>query len=206
MFLKKTLWIFLTISLNLYAGIADEAVESYIKKDYQRALKLSTYLCENGNLRGCNILGNLYAFGLSVPKNYIKAREFYKKSCDGGNAEGCFYLGATYEVTSTEQDFDRAKKLYKKSCDGGFMKACASLGLAVAFHPYTEKDYQMALYGLKKACNSTDFAKMSCFDLFRLYASKKEMSTAKMYAQKSCKAGNDQACGVIKVWDVLYRK
>ena len=204
--LKKLILVCLIISLSLYAGTIDEAMQAYEKKDYQKTLKLSTSLCENNNSKGCNILGNLYFFKLGVKKDYQKARELYKKSCDGGNAEGCFSLGTTYEATSAKQDFDKAKKLYKKACDGNFMKACANLGIAVAFHSYTKEDYKMAMYGLTKACESGAYPDIGCFNLFMLYASTKEMDKAKKYAKKSCNEGVEKACSMIKTWDVMFKK
>ena len=81
--------------------------------------------CNNGDMKACSSLGNLYDKGKGVEQNYQKAFQLYQKACDGGDSEGCYNLGVLYENGyGVKKDNAIAKEYYGKACDLGLQKGC----------------------------------------------------------------------------------
>lgn len=81
--------------------------------------------CNNGDMKACSSLGNLYDKGKGVEQNYQKAIQLYQKACDGGDSEGCINLGVLYENGyGVKKDNAIAKEYYGKACDLGLQKGC----------------------------------------------------------------------------------
>ena len=81
--------------------------------------------CNNGDMKACSSLGNLYDKGKGVEQNYQKAFQLYQKACDGEYLEGCINLGVLYyKGNGVEQNYQIAAQLCQKACDGGNSEMC----------------------------------------------------------------------------------
>ena len=49
-------------------------------------------------MRGCTILGIMYANGDGVEEDFSKAAKLLKKACDGGDMNGCRNLDIIYTL------------------------------------------------------------------------------------------------------------
>jgi TPR repeat protein len=61
-----------------------EATTAYKKRDYPTALRLWRPLAEQGNAAAQKGLGELYEFGLGVPKDEAEAAVWYRKAAEQG--------------------------------------------------------------------------------------------------------------------------
>lgn len=89
--------------------------------------------CDGGNMKGCNVLGNLYLdpySGLGMDQKQAKA--LYEKACSGGYANACTNLrGLKEEKATTPAEDDNAKQARLQSLYNSCMMendaACAAL-------------------------------------------------------------------------------
>lgn len=82
------------LAVTLLSGVCygddyDDAGLAYDKKDYKKAFKLYSTTCDNGDSRGCAMMGVQYVYGLGVPKNNQLALDNYSKACDMGHENAC---------------------------------------------------------------------------------------------------------------------
>ena len=82
-----------TVLLGNELEIAEKAYEA---GDYQKVFKHFKIACDNGEYRGCGIVGILYYNGQGVEQNYTEASKYYKLACDNGIYLGCNSLGFLY--------------------------------------------------------------------------------------------------------------
>ncbi len=88
--------------------------------------------CDGGNMKGCNVLGNLYLdpySGLGMDQKQAKA--LYEKACTGGYANACTNLRGLKEEATTPAEDDNAKQARLQSLYNSCMMendaACAAL-------------------------------------------------------------------------------
>ena len=124
--MKKILLItYLFYSLNISADLLQEGIVASEKGNLEYAKKSWTKACENGVMKACDKLGEMYYFGYGVQQYQIKAKELYKKVCDAGNGEDCTKIARMYDNGYTvKEDKSKAMQFYKKACDDGFEEGC----------------------------------------------------------------------------------
>lgn len=88
--------------------------------------------CDGGNMKGCNVLGNLYLdpySGLGMDQKQAKA--LYEKACTGGYTNACTNLRGLKEEATTPAEDDNAKQARLQSLYNSCMMendaACAAL-------------------------------------------------------------------------------
>ncbi|HCX72879.1 MAG TPA: sel1 repeat family protein, partial [Candidatus Cloacimonas sp.] len=115
----------LLVPVFLFADDFDDAKKAHNQGNYSKAAELFKTSCDNGNAKGCVMMGSYYHLGLGVERDYSKAVELYKKACDGGFYLACNNLGAMYSTgKGVKQDHSKAAELYKKSCENGVAEGC----------------------------------------------------------------------------------
>ena len=88
---------------------------------------------DEGNADAQNILGVMYANGLSVEHNDLEAVKWYRKSAEQGNAQAQSNLGLMYVAgRGVKQDDAEAVKWYRKSAEQGNAQAQSNLGVMYA--------------------------------------------------------------------------
>ena len=118
---------YLFYSLNISADLLQEGIVASEKGNLDDAKKSWTKACENGVMKACDKLGEMYYFGYGVQQDQIKAKELYKKVCDAGDGKDCIKIAKMYDNGYTVQE-DKAKAMlfYKKACDDGFEEGCTN--------------------------------------------------------------------------------
>ncbi|ASK27350.1 SEL1-like repeat protein [Neisseria chenwenguii] len=91
--------------------------------------------CDGGNMKGCNILANLYADGhTAAGKDYRRAEALYRRSCDGGYGNACINLKRLKAEMPSEQQIEREQVLssLQNDCAQEDMTACEALARETA--------------------------------------------------------------------------
>ena len=66
--------------------------------------------------RGFTSMGNLYEFGIKVPKHYGQAAMYYEMACDLADGNGCTYLARLYKTgKGVKKNRRKARDLLKRS-------------------------------------------------------------------------------------------
>ena len=159
----------------------------YASNDLAKNAEFAHKLCKNGHFLGCDMLANLYNYGLGVEKDAKKALEFYKKSCDGGEDEGCLGLGAMQMALKDENGAKTLQRLL--SSDDLRVKTFVNFALFGA----DEKN----LANAKALCQSEQYAD-GCLLLAMFYDKAAEYEKSAPLYKQACDKGVKQACGLIK--------
>ena len=118
---------YMFFNLDVSADLLQEGISASEKGNLDDAKKSWTKACENGVMKACDKLGEMYYFGYGVQQDQIKAKELYKKVCDAGDGKDCIKIAKMYDNGYTVQE-DKAKAMlfYKKACDDGFEEGCTN--------------------------------------------------------------------------------
>ena len=123
--MRKVIFLFFFVFTVLLGNELEIAEKAYEAGDYQKAFKHFKIACDNGEYRGCGIVGILYYNGQGVEQNYTEASKYYKLACDNGEYKGCGNLGVLYENgQGVKQSYSTAKEYYGKACDLGDQQGC----------------------------------------------------------------------------------
>jgi hypothetical protein len=130
------------------------ALSSYDRGDYAKALAFYRPLAEKGQLMAEYMLGMMYANGQAVPLDYAQAMTWLRKAADDGEAKAQFNVGVLYfKGLGTPRNFDEALKWYRRAADQGEPAALFNLGSMYAKGESVAKDAVNAhmLYSLAAA-------------------------------------------------------
>ena len=178
-----------------FGNLCEEYYRMNIKQEKTKA-------CENGDVKGCRELGNIYSEANGIEQNYKKAFELYTKACDGNDAEGCSKLGVMYrDGDGTEYNKEKAKQLFEKACNNEFIEGCNKLGKIYSFL-YDNPDSKLrSIQPFKKACDKGNSE--GCKNLRETYYflgnyynsySYKDIQKAKEYYGKGCDLQHQYSC------------
>lgn len=102
----------------------------YLRDDLESpssAVEIAKKACDGGNLKGCNVLGNLYVNEYSgLGMNFTKAQELYTHACKGGYENACTNLKNLKNQKAEYNKRDHLEKL-KQSCRLENNSACEAL-------------------------------------------------------------------------------
>lgn len=106
----------------------------YIRDDLEspvQAVDYAQYACDNGNLKGCNVLANLYLNEYSgLGMDFERAKALYQRACNGGYQNACTNLkNLDKEAEEYRQSHSRETRLQKlqRSCVMENQFACEAL-------------------------------------------------------------------------------
>ncbi len=112
-----------------WAGF-DEGLAAYKRGDYATALREFRTLAQQGEAKGQNGLGVMYARGQGVAQDDAEAVEWYRKSAEQGYASAQNNLGVMYaKGQGVAQDDAEAMKWYHKAAEQGHASAQYNLGV-----------------------------------------------------------------------------
>ena len=95
------------------AGLYEDARVATDKGDYATALTLWRSLADQGDPRGQNNLGLMYANGQGVPQDYATAVSWYRKAAEQGDDRAQHNLGFMYaNGQGVTQDYAAAVSWY----------------------------------------------------------------------------------------------
>ena len=109
---------------------------------------------QGGDTEAMNLLGEIYLFGQGVVADQFKAFQWLKKSAEAGDSTGLSYMGTFYATGDcVAQDYKTAIDYWKKAlvANPDNEEACYQLGLCYMHGFGSKKDWDRALYYLKKA-------------------------------------------------------
>lgn len=119
--------------------------------------KLLQTACDDGAIRGCNLLGQ-YAFtgANGITKDEERAAGLFGHACDGGHMRGCSNLANMYYsgLGGLEQSQSESLRLNRKACEeGNDAVGCARLGTLYAIGgEQTKQDLAKASELHRKGC------------------------------------------------------
>ena len=86
----------LSFAAPVTAGPSDDALDAFVNRDYETALKLFRLAADQGDANGPFMLGVMYATGQGIPQNYAEAVKWYRLATDQGSADAQYNLGGMY--------------------------------------------------------------------------------------------------------------
>ena len=114
-------------------AILQQAGKAYKRGDYQKAIKLTRPLAEQGIMEAQFNMGTFYAMGQGVTQDAIKAREWYEKAAQQGDVESQYQLGILYhDGIGISPDYQKAQEWYEKAAAQGSAKAQYHLGKCIS--------------------------------------------------------------------------
>jgi len=94
----------------------EDGMAAYQRGDYATAMALWRPLAEQGDAKGQNGLGLLYAGGRGVPRNEAEAVKWHRKAAEQSAADAQVNLAVMYaQGLGVSQDFVQAYKWFKIS-------------------------------------------------------------------------------------------
>lgn len=112
----------------------DAAALAAAEEDYPAAVKRFRVLAALGDSSAQYFLGELYAFGLGVPKDEEKAIEFFRRAAkwtaggDKSAAASMYYVGERYlGGRGIARDAEAAQRWFERSAKEGYAKAADEL-------------------------------------------------------------------------------
>ncbi len=137
-----------------------EALQDFYDVDDSTALKVTSLLCDKGDLTGCSALAFMYQKGKGVDKNVEKAVEINRRVCNSDHSglvsgRACFRLGASYFTgEGVELDDAEAVRFFRKSCVVGDDYGCSGLGVAYWLGRGVEQDLAEAVKLQRESCDA----------------------------------------------------
>jgi TPR repeat protein len=133
--------------------------------DYIKKFKNAQKACNNGNMKSCNNLGDLYTDEHILKQDYTKAKKYYQEACDGGYMAGCYYLGMLYERERDVEQYPlKSIEYLEKACSDISVIGCHYLGMMYDGGWGVEKDPLKAKEYYEKACDrSKEGGAICCF-------------------------------------------
>ena len=186
-----------TASSQETAGIEQNALASYNRKDYSDAGPLLDQACAGGGFTACAFLGYMYQNQLNGAQDYARAATLYKKACEGGNAFACSQLGYLYQYKlGVKQDYPLAATLFSKACNAGNGNGCLNLGYLYQHGLGVAQDYPRAVSLYSQGCNAG--IADGCNSLGVMFEGGsgvvKDFSRAAALFSKACDANNSTGC------------
>jgi len=188
--------LFVTLSLNLNAATFDDAVASYLNKDYKKAFLIFEELANEGNVNAQYNLAMFYYKGIGVPKNKIFAFIWFDTASKKGHKLAQNRLGYMYEkgeIKGTKSEKKAVKEFFKSAVQNYDM---AQLNLAMKYNSnIKEESLKIARFWYEKAANNGNTAAMN--NLANMYYSaqtvKKDLKKAFELYLKAAKRGDGVA-------------
>jgi TPR repeat protein len=181
---------------NLLAQFDLSYIYICVKKDYDKAFKISEKLCKKKYPCGINRLGYCYEKGIGTEIDNQKTFELYKMAAELGNANGINNLGYCYEKgIGTEINEQKAFELYHKVADLGESFGINHLGNCYFNGIGTLANMQMAFELYQKAANlKYDVAQYNLALMYENgYGTEKNIDNAIYWYKKSAKQGYEHA-------------
>ena len=159
--------------------------------DQVRAATLYRKACENGDPKGCVLLGNLY----TEANDLGKALTFFSAACSGGAAMGC---GLQAGVLADQNRWKEAYPLAEKAC-GVVIRFCALKGQMLCEGKGVAKDGIRAADLLTQACDQGSAE--ACIRLGSVLDEGKcvrrdRLRAAEFYSH-ACDAGSSLGCALL---------
>jgi len=111
--------------------------------------------CNNGNGKGCMVIGGLYLKGdMEGKPNVDEAMKYLTKACDSGVVDGCSFVARMYlRGMGVRASIEKAIPFIEKACNVGDVGACMMLGSKYEEGDRVKKDMIKAKKLYKKACD-----------------------------------------------------
>ena len=98
----------------------------------QNAETLYQNLCDDGDMLGCDLLGQMYRDGVDVTQDLERAASLFQRACDGLSMVSCSRLGVMYTSgAGVTADVERGLSFFRTACDAGVAEGCDNYGVVV---------------------------------------------------------------------------
>ena len=105
---------------SAWAGVEDDALAAYQRKDYATVLKIVRPPAQKGEAWAQALLGDAYNFGRGVVQDHAEAVKWYRLAAPQGDAITQYNLGVMYDNGhGVPQDFKEAARWYKLAAAQG---------------------------------------------------------------------------------------
>ena len=140
--LKTIILGLLLTSVNPTLASIDDAVQAYLRGEYNKAVMLLRPIAEQGDAQAQTYMGVLYERGKGVPQDYAESAKWYRLASEQGKADAQNYLGDMYRKgNGVSQDYAQAAIWYMKAAEQGIKAAQYNLGEIYANGDGVKTDY-----------------------------------------------------------------
>ncbi len=94
--MKRSIFVFLALSVLLFGGDFREGMIAYKKGDFKKAKILFEIALKEGAILPYFMLGKMYLYGEGIPQDINKSIEYLEKSSQEGNIRAKCYLAEAY--------------------------------------------------------------------------------------------------------------
>ena len=113
----------------VWAGLQDDALEAYLRKDYAAVLKIVEPPAIKGEAWAQSWLADAYSNGQGVAQSYAEAVKWYRLAAQQGDASAQYNLGVMYDNgRGVAQSYAEAVKWYRLAAQQGYALAQSNLG------------------------------------------------------------------------------
>ena len=127
---------------SAWASSADDAVQAYLRGEFNKAAVLLRPVAEQGDAQAQIYMGLLYERGKGVPQDYAESVKWYRLAAEQGKADAQYYLGNMYRNgNGVPQNGAEAVIWYRKAAEQGKSAAQNSLGEIYAKGKGVKRDY-----------------------------------------------------------------
>lgn len=131
---------------------ADLAYGLYQRGLYLSAFAVATRLALENNAASQTLLGELYRFGLGVPRNVETALSWYELGARNGNRDAAFQAGILYlDGLGVEKNQEKAARYFEQAAEKGHVLALYNVGLLYLSGDVLEKNPEKAADALLKS-------------------------------------------------------
>lgn len=140
--------------LNARAGLRD-GIQAFEHKEFALALREFLPLAQRGNAEAQMYLGQMYLFGLSVPRSPDTAFTWYRHAARQDLPPAQYNLANLYyDGRGVPKDLREALKWYRKAARGGVPNAQFNLGFMYEHGQGAPRDYGNAMAWYRKAARN----------------------------------------------------
>ena len=154
----KYIFIFIAVTLSLFANDFNQAVKDYNSGGYIKALNTFYTLAKKDDAKAQYNVGLIYANGKGVQKDLAKAKKWYEKAAKQGNGPAQYNLAKLYH-TAGETDahgYEKARYWYEKAVEAGIMQAYNNLASLYMEGKGVKQDQKKAFELFQKAASMGD--------------------------------------------------
>ena len=163
----------------------DDAVQAYLRAEYNKAATLLRPVAEQGDAQAQTYMGLLYEKGDGVPQDYVEAVKWYRLAAEQGKADAQYYLGNMYRNgNGVPQDEAEAVIWYSKAAEQGKSTAQYSLGEIYAKGKGVKRDYVTSYMWFNIAAISGNEPYIKARDKVAKKMNKKELEEAQQLSRE----------------------
>ena len=177
--------------------IAEKVRAGRVESTRGEWLQQTRALCDGGDPRACELLGDLIESGVGSIPNEERASDVWNEACNEGAMGACVKTARWLARAGANEDrLGVAASLLSRACSGGEPSGCRELGIYTVRTARSERDKAKAVAYFELACASDDQA--ACihlaWSLWQGRGAPIQRNRAQNLLSRACSGGEAMAC------------